>query len=164
MSGATWDHVVDVVIVGSGAGAIAAAITAARNGSEVEVIEKADQLGGTSAWSGGMPWIPLNDHIPEVGVEDTREDALTYINGLGADRYTDPAMIERYVDKGAEALRYLEANTPLKMMVTTSFSDYYADRPGGKPRGRMESSAAWLCLTWPPRRLRLAMVSGVWGA
>jgi succinate dehydrogenase/fumarate reductase flavoprotein subunit len=136
MTEASWDHVVDVVIVGSGAGAMAAAITAARSGSEVEVIEKAELLGGTSAWSGGMPWMPRNHHMAEVSVDDSREDALTYLESLSADRYQDQELIERYVDQAGEAMKFLEDNSALEMVVAGSYSDYYADRPGGKPRGR----------------------------
>ncbi len=136
MSGEEWDHVVDVVVVGSGAGAMAAAITAARNGAEVEVIEKAEALGGTSAWSGGMPWMPVNDHMHEVGVQDSRDDALTYLDSLSNDRYQDQELIERFVDQAGPAMRYLEDNSAVEMVVTKTYSDYYADRPGGKPRGR----------------------------
>jgi 3-oxosteroid 1-dehydrogenase len=136
MGGAEWDKVVDVVVVGSGAGAMAAAITAARHGAEVEVIEKAEKLGGTSAWSGGMPWMPVNDHMAEVDVADSREDALTYLAAVSNDRYLDQALIERFVDQAASAMRYLEDNSALEMVVTKTYSDYYADRPGGKPRGR----------------------------
>jgi 3-oxosteroid 1-dehydrogenase len=136
MSGAEWDHVVDVVVVGSGAGAMATAITAARHGAEVEVIEKAEKLGGTSAWSGGMPWMPVNDHMAEAGVTDSREDALTYLAAVANDRYQDQALIERFVDQAGPAMRYLEENSALEMVVTKTYSDYYADRPGGKPRGR----------------------------
>ncbi|HEY6758575.1 MAG TPA: FAD-dependent oxidoreductase [Baekduia sp.] len=136
MTDARWDHVVDVLVVGSGAGGLAAAITAARNGADVEVIEKAPQLGGTSAWSGGMPWVPRNSHMPEVGVPDSREDALTYIDSLLNDRSPDHDLVELYVDRAAEAWDYIEANSAIEMVVTYSYSDYYADRPGGKPRGR----------------------------
>src|ERR1700739_1599303 len=95
----SWDREVDVLVVGSGAAAMAAALTAAKAGAEVEVIEKADQLGGTSAWSGGMPWIPCNDHMAEVQVADSREDALTYLASLSADRFVEQELIERYVEK-----------------------------------------------------------------
>ncbi|CAB4929227.1 unannotated protein [freshwater metagenome] len=131
-----WDRVVDVVVVGSGSGAIAAAITAAKGGAEVEVIEKAEQFGGTSAWSGGMPWMPMNSKMASVGVEDSRADALTYIRGLDCDRAPDQELVETFVDNAATALDYLEANSALNLVVAKSYSDYFADRPGGKPRGR----------------------------
>jgi 3-oxosteroid 1-dehydrogenase len=77
-----WDRVVDVVVVGSGAGALVAAITAADGGCNVEVLEKAEKLGGTSAFSGGQIWIPCNSHMAEAGFPDSREEALEYIFGL----------------------------------------------------------------------------------
>jgi 3-oxosteroid 1-dehydrogenase len=136
MADASWDRVVDVLVVGSGAGGLAAAVTAADHRCEVEVIEKADLLGGTSAWSGGMPWIPRNRHMAEAGIEDSREDALTYLAGLSCDRYPDQKLIEVFVDRAAEAVEYIEDKTALRLTVTHSYSDYFADRPGGKPKGR----------------------------
>ena len=75
----------DVVVLGTGAAGLTAAIAAHEGGASVAVFEKADQVGGTTAWSGGQVWIPNNPHMPEVGVEDSREKALTYIMSLSRD-------------------------------------------------------------------------------
>jgi succinate dehydrogenase/fumarate reductase flavoprotein subunit len=87
----SWDRVLDIVVVGSGAGALTAAIAAADRGATVEVLEKAALVGGTSAFSGGMPWVPCNSHMAEAGVEDSREEALEYLRGLtqGREPYKD---------------------------------------------------------------------------
>jgi succinate dehydrogenase/fumarate reductase flavoprotein subunit len=53
---------IDVIVLGSGASALTAALAAQGHGASVEVFEKASHLGGTSAWSGGMIWIPNNHH------------------------------------------------------------------------------------------------------
>ena len=58
---------------GSGAGALATAVTARDGGCEVESLEVADLIGGTSAASGGMPWIPLDEHMLAAGIDDWRE-------------------------------------------------------------------------------------------
>jgi 3-oxosteroid 1-dehydrogenase len=131
-----WDRVADVVILGSGAAGLTAATLAHDGGAEVLLVEKADLIGGTTGVSGGMPWIPLNKHLAEVGVNDTREEALTYIRRLSLGTEPDPALIETFVDTAAEMLDYLETKTPLRMSAPPTFSDYYADQPGGKPAGR----------------------------
>lgn len=131
-----WDEVVDVVVLGSGAAGLTAATLAADGGSEVLLLEKADLIGGTTAVSGGMPWIPMNRHMADLGEADSREDALTYIRRLTLGREPDPELIETYVDTAAEMLDYLETKTPLRMSAPAMFADYYADLPGGKRAGR----------------------------
>jgi succinate dehydrogenase/fumarate reductase flavoprotein subunit len=131
-----WDQVVDVVVLGSGAAGLSAAILAHDGGARVLLLEKSDLFGGTTSVSGGMPWIPLNKHLSDVGVTDTRDEAIAYIKRLSLGTEPDPALIETYVDSAAEMLDYLETKTPLKMTAPPGFSDYYADQPGGKPEGR----------------------------
>ena len=74
-----WDRIVDVVVLGSGAAGLVAATLANDGGAEVLVLEKSDLVGGTTGVSGGMPWIPLNRHMADVGVDDTRDEATRYI-------------------------------------------------------------------------------------
>lgn len=69
----------DVIVVGSGAAAFAAAITAAAKGAEVWILEKADSIGGTTARSGGAMWIPDNEHQKILGIKDNKEDAIRYM-------------------------------------------------------------------------------------
>jgi 3-oxosteroid 1-dehydrogenase len=134
----TWDETVDVVVVGTGASGLTAAVRAADAGAKVIVLEKSTMIGGTSAVSGGVVWVPLNHHLPEVGIEDNRGDALAYVRRLSAQRAADPEMIELCVDRGAEMLAYLEEHTPLKMVAMQQFADYYDayDFPGKRPGGR----------------------------
>lgn len=131
-----WDRVVDVVVLGSGCAGLVAATLAHDGGAEVLVLEKADLIGGTTGVSGGMPWIPMNRHMPEVGQADSREETLTYIRRLTLGREPDPDLVEVYVDTAAEALDYLETQTPVRMAAPTTFNDYYAHLPGGKAAGR----------------------------
>jgi succinate dehydrogenase/fumarate reductase flavoprotein subunit len=136
MAEVTWDHTVDVVVVGSGAAALAAAVTAAEGDCEVELLEKAPLLGGTSAFSGGMPWIPMNKQMAEYGTEDSREAVLEYLATLDLGRYVDQELIETFVDRAAEAIEHLESTTPLAYQVCRTYSDYYRDHAGGRPGGR----------------------------
>jgi succinate dehydrogenase/fumarate reductase flavoprotein subunit len=131
-----WDRVADVIVVGSGAAGLTAATLAYDGGADVVLLEKAPLIGGTTGVSGGMPWVPLNRHMADVGVTDSRDEALTYIRRLTLGREPDPALIEAYVDTAPEALDYLEAKTPLRMTAPTTFNDYYAHLPGGKLKGR----------------------------
>jgi 3-oxosteroid 1-dehydrogenase len=134
----TWDEVVDVVVVGTGATGLTAAVRAADAGASVLIVEKSTMIGGTSAVSGGVVWVPMNHHLGEVGIEDNREDALAYVTRLSSHRAADPALIELCVDRGPEMLAYLESNTPLKMVAMQQFADYYDayDFPGKRPGGR----------------------------
>ena len=131
-----WDRIVDVVVLGSGAAGLVAATLANDGGAEVLVLEKSDLVGGTTGVSGGMPWIPLNRHMADVGVDDTRDEAARYIRRLTLGREPDPALVDVYLDAAPEMLDYLEAKTPLRMTAPTTFNDYYAHLPGGKLAGR----------------------------
>ena len=77
-----WNREVDVVVMGTGGAALTAAITAHDQGLKVLVVEKTHQIGGTTAFSGGVPWIPMNRYMKEKGIEDTREEALKYIRRI----------------------------------------------------------------------------------
>lgn len=129
-----WDKEFDVVVAGSGGAGLTAAILAHDNGARVAVLERTDRVGGTTAVSGGAVWIPMNDHMSEVEVSDSREEALMYCKRLSAGTVPDQ-MIETFLDTASEMVRYLEAHTPLRFTVWTS-PDYYADDPGGRPCGR----------------------------
>jgi succinate dehydrogenase/fumarate reductase flavoprotein subunit len=142
-----WDKIVDVVVMGSGAAGLTAATLAHDGGADVLLVEKAPKIGGTTGVSGGMPWIPLNAPLADVGVTDTRDEALTYIRRLALGTEPDPALVETFVDTASEMLDYLEAKTPLRMTAPPGFSDYYADQPGGKPQGRSLEPAPFVART-----------------
>ena len=124
----------DVVVLGSGAAGLTAAIAAAEGGATVAVFEKADLLGGTSAWSGGQVWVPNNRHMPEVGVADSRERAIEYIMSLSRDML-EPELVEAYVDAGPEMVELLEAKTPVQFYAVAGMPDYHPEHPGGSPGG-----------------------------
>lgn len=141
----TWDEIFDVVVVGSGAGALTSALLAADGGASVAVVEKSEFIGGTTAVSGGDMWIPLNRHIAD---QDTREEAIAYVTRLSDGRAADPALIEVYVDTAAEALEYLEANTPLVTRAHKGLPDYYAVVPGRIP-GTKDVPRSVSCQPYP---------------
>jgi 3-oxosteroid 1-dehydrogenase len=125
----------DVVVLGTGASALAAAVTAHGYGAErVGVFEKADVVGGTSAMSGGMVWIPCNHHMEANGLSDSREDALRYLDSLSHDRII-PELAEAYIDTGPEMIRWFEEHTPVIFEIVDDFPDYHPERPGGSATG-----------------------------
>jgi len=123
-----WDLETDVLVMGTGGGGLTAAIMAHDMGAKVTVIERSDKVGGTTAISGGGIWVPCNHHMAEKDLSDSREDALTYCKALTKNRAADE-LLEAYLDTGPEMVRYLEANTPLRMECA-AFPDYHPEMPG----------------------------------
>jgi len=129
-----WSMETDVVVVGSGGAALTAAILARDQGADVLVVERSDKVGGTTAVSGGVIWIPLNHHMAELGVADSREEALAYCRRLTAGRAADD-LVETFVDVGHQMVRYLESHDAARFNVWPTPDDY-GELEGGKPRGR----------------------------
>jgi 3-oxosteroid 1-dehydrogenase len=125
----------DVIVVGSGAAGMTAALTAAHHGLRTVLIEKAPHFGGSTARSGGGVWIPNNDVLLADGVPDTPESARTYLRHITGD-VVDDDMRDAFLDNGPAMLRFVLATTPLRMRWVTDYSDYYPEAPGGLPTGR----------------------------
>ncbi|QNI08772.1 3-oxosteroid 1-dehydrogenase [Mycobacterium kubicae] len=125
----------DVVVIGSGAAGMVAALAAAHRGLSTVVIEKAPHFGGSTARSGGGVWIPNNEVLKKAGVTDTPEAARTYLHGIVGD-VVEPERIDTYLDRGPEMLSFVLRHTPLKMCWVPGYSDYYPEAPGGRPGGR----------------------------
>ncbi len=125
----------DVVVLGSGASALAAAVAAHGHGApRVGVFEKADVVGGTSAMSGGMVWIPCNHHMAAAGHPDSREDALRYLDSLSHDRII-PELAEAYIDTGPDMVAWFEQHTPVVFEIVEDFPDYHPEHPGASRLG-----------------------------
>ena len=124
----------DVVVLGSGAAGLTAALAAAQVGADVGLYERSDVLGGSSAISGGVPWVPLNHHQDEAGISDSREEALAYLASLSLDRM-DPTMAAAFVDHGRETIQWLEDTTDAAFTLLPQYPDYHPENPGGKPDG-----------------------------
>jgi succinate dehydrogenase/fumarate reductase flavoprotein subunit len=124
----------DVVVLGTGAAALTAAIRAADEGASVGLFEKADAVGGTSAWSGGMVWIPMNPHMAELGIEDSRSEVMTYLDSL-SNGLIDMDLAAAMVEAGPEVVSYLEEHTPVRFQIIKDFPDYHPEHPGAKPGG-----------------------------
>ena len=125
----------DVVVVGAGAAGMTAALTAARRGLRVVVIEKAPTFGGSAARSGAGIWIPNNEVILAAGVPDTPAKAAAYLAGvvgpeIPADRQA------AFLSQGPAMISFVIKNSPLRFRWMEGYSDYYPERTGGMPNGR----------------------------
>jgi 3-oxosteroid 1-dehydrogenase len=125
---------VDVIILGTGAAGMAAALAAHEAGASVALVERWDRVGGTSAISGGVIWVADNPRMRAAGMADSREEALAYFRSLDHGDLVDETL-EAFVDKGPEALAFLEGLGALSVSVLPGYPDYYLDRPGAKPEG-----------------------------
>ncbi|MBO0677962.1 FAD-dependent oxidoreductase [Mycolicibacterium sp. S2-37] len=135
----SWDHETDVVVLGTGGAGLAAALAAAVNGAAVEVYEKAATVGGTTAVSGGIVWVPAHDRNPAGPLPV--EDALAYLQAqsLGV---MDDDLVETFVRTGPVMLEFVEAHSDLRFAVAEGFPDYKPELPGGRPGGGRSLSAA----------------------
>ena len=132
----------DVIVVGSGAGGMAAALCCKAQGLSALVIEKQDLYGGTSAVSGGGIWIPCNDDIPKVGGTDSFEEAMTYLEGLIGGEVPRPR-IEAYVRNAAAMVRLMKERFGVGFRAVKKYPDYFPDAPGGKPGYRTMEPVAF---------------------
>lgn len=125
----------DVLVIGSGAGGLAAAVAAAVLGLDVVLIEKEASLGGTTAQSGGWLWVPCSSHARRAGIEDAPEDVRTYLRHEAGDRY-DAARIDAFLAAGPPMLDFFERETAAKFFLGADYPDYHPDAPGARPGGR----------------------------
>jgi 3-oxosteroid 1-dehydrogenase len=124
----------DVVVVGSGAAGMTAALKAASQGLKVLVVEKAAQFGGTTARSGGGIWIRNSSINQAAGLQDSFHEALGYMRAVvGED--VSLARQEAFLQTAPQMIDFVMAHTPLKFRRMEGYSDYYPEVPGGKPEG-----------------------------
>lgn len=134
-----WDHEFDVVVLGSGGAGLTAALTAAATGASVQVFEKAATIGGTTAVSGGIAWIPAHNRAPDR--ELTVADALKYLRAQSFGSMDDD-LVETFVRTGPLMLDFVEKHSGLRFEIAEGFPDYQPELPGGQPGGGRSLSAA----------------------
>lgn len=130
-----WDFTTDLLVMGSGAGAMTAAFVAKREGLESLVVEKTEYYGGTSAFSGGGVWVPNNPLMAEAGLHDSLEDARAYLDATVGDRVPEVRK-EAYLEMAPEMVAYMLQHSHLQLELSRDYPDYYPDRPGGTTGGR----------------------------
>jgi succinate dehydrogenase/fumarate reductase flavoprotein subunit len=125
----------DVLVVGSGAAGMAAAITAAHGGLKVVIAEKEATFGGTTARSGGWLWIPGTSLARGWGIVETPEQARTYLRHEAGNAF-DAERVDAFLSAGPEAVDFFTSQTRLQFDMPLVFPDYHAEAPGGAQGGR----------------------------
>ncbi len=149
----TADLEADVVVIGSGAAGLSAALSAQREGADVLLLEKAATLGGTTIKSSAWAWYPNHAGVRRGGHVDEKVDAMRYMARLSAPETYDPAsptlglavwrhrLLESFYDHAAEALEALH-DSGVPSLSLDDFPDYYSYLPENRtPRGRTHRPA-----------------------
>lgn len=127
-----WDRETDVVVLGSGGAGLTAALTARARGARVDLYEKASTVGGTTAVSGGIIWVPAHDRA--AGQQLPVEDALRYLKAQSLETMDDD-LVATFVHTAPRMVEFVERHSDVRFVVATGFPDYRPELPGGKPGG-----------------------------
>ncbi|WP_290427319.1 FAD-dependent oxidoreductase [Microbacterium elymi] len=125
---------VDVLVLGSGAAGLVAALRAADAGASVCIAEKASLLGGTTSVGGGVMWAPATSRARAGGFDDSAEQAVAYLTAASG-HVMDDETIEWYVRTAAEAVDYLLTQTRVSLTALAR-PDYRGEWPGAAAGGR----------------------------
>ncbi len=138
------DESFDFVIVGSGGGGLVAALVAAEMGLKPVIIEKQSVVGGSTAMSGGILWIPNNPLMQAEGISDSFEDGLRYFDSVVGPPDAGSSLERRqsFLREGPEMLTFIQRKG-VQLVRCEGYSDYYDDRPGGNARGRSVEGVPW---------------------
>ncbi len=130
----------DLLVLGSGAGGLSAAVTAAHLGLKVIVAEKDAQLGGTTAWSGGWMWIPRNPLALKAGIWEHIEKPLSYLrHELGAQ--FDETKARTYLHNGPRMVQFFKDHTALQFIDGNVIPDFHGNTPDAALGGRSVCAA-----------------------
>jgi len=134
----SWTEEVDFVVIGSGAGSFCAGLALRDLGKSVLVLEKTELVGGSTAMSGGVLWVPNHPLQARAGVPDSPEQARAYLDAAVGDNGgpgSSPARRDAFLKTGPQLISYLEGKG-MPFRRSEGWSDYYDELPGGSARGR----------------------------
>ncbi|MEF8900171.1 MAG: FAD-dependent oxidoreductase [Halovenus sp.] len=126
----------NVVVVGSGIGGLATAVTLAEKSVDVVVVEKSDYIGGSSGISAGQLWVPDSYLARSAGIEDSVETAVDYLTNAAGTLYEQPAEARHFVASAGEAVEYFADTIDLSLQLILGLPDYFYPDEHAKPEGR----------------------------
>jgi succinate dehydrogenase/fumarate reductase flavoprotein subunit len=132
----------DLLVVGSGAGGLSAAVTAASRGLKVIVAEKEVVFGGTTAWSGGWIWAPRNPLAQRAGIIEDLEAPRTYLQHVLGNNF-DEAMVNAFLEASPRMVEFFEKNTAVQFEPGLKIPDTYGNLPGAGTGGRSVIAAPY---------------------
>jgi succinate dehydrogenase/fumarate reductase flavoprotein subunit len=132
----------DLLVVGSGAGGLSAAVTAASRGLKVIVAEKEAVFGGTTAWSGGWMWTPRNPLAQQAGIVEDREAPRTYLKEVLGNNF-DEAKVDAFLEAAPRMVAFFEKNTAVQFEPGLKIPDTYGNAPGAGAGGRSVIAAPY---------------------
>jgi 3-oxosteroid 1-dehydrogenase len=158
----------DFIVVGSGAGALTAAIRATDLSLKTLIIEKSEYYGGSTSMSGGGLWIPNNHDMAHAGVQDSDEEAVTYLRAITQGKVSE-AKMHAYVTRAREMIADFNRRGILKIRAIGNYPDYYPHQPGAKPGGRTMETMPFNALRLgterhhlrPTQILMMGVISGI---
>ena len=134
-----FDETYDFVVVGSGGGSMCSALAMRESGKSVLIVEKTPFIGGTTARSGGVMWIPNNRFMKRDGVDDSPEKSLAYLEAVSGGRNDTPGSTadrrRAYVEQGTKMVDFL-VEQGVELTRVSYWPDYYDEKPGGSEQGR----------------------------
>jgi 3-oxosteroid 1-dehydrogenase len=141
---AAWDESFDFVIVGSGGGGMVAGLVAADAGLRPVILEKQQFVGGSTAMSGGVIWVPNNPLMRAEGVPDSYEEGLAYFDSVVGepDQGSSMARREAFLTYGPEMISFIQRKG-VKLVRCEGYSDYYDNRKGGNAGSRSVEGIPW---------------------
>jgi succinate dehydrogenase/fumarate reductase flavoprotein subunit len=132
----------DVLVIGSGAAGLSAAVTAAWHGQKVILVEKDPVFGGATAWSGGWMWVPCNPLAKRAGIHEDPSLPRTYLEHELGERF-NPAIVDAFLEAAPNMVSFFEKHTSLQFADGNGISDIHGDTPGAGTGGRSVIAAPY---------------------
>ncbi|MEY5100180.1 MAG: hypothetical protein RJA36_2899 [Pseudomonadota bacterium] len=130
----------DLLVIGSGAGALSTAVTAAHLGLQVIVVEKEAQFGGTTAWSGGWMWIPRNPLAQQAGIAEDIEKPLSYLRHELGEKFSE-SRARAFLENGPRMVEFFRHHTALQFIDGNLIPDFHGHTPDAATGGRSVCAA-----------------------